>query len=361
MLRLVPLRFNPHYLFFFVLMGLCFTSKAQLPDPYTGFQDPIFSFRTFGTPSVPFSCTGASFDFQEVFIGESASRTLLIRNEGSGLLRIQSLEVVGSSNFSVAPALSSTDEPILLGEGEELMFTVTYEPITAGDHEAQVVVHHNASPSSPCSFKVEGSARQMLPGTLDVLYVGDDITFPITCGETTLEFPDVPVGETSTQTIIVRNIGDAPLTIVNYAFSGSTDFSLLFSPTPVPFTLAPGEEIVFTLGFTPSSPGEKEGYITFYTKDRKCTFPLEGGGLDDGEPFISIFDPDGNPVSCGGSIYFDLSETNPGPVIFGFYFTFRNYGTEDLLVSGSASIEGVPGSNVPIDMFTVESLRILKR
>ncbi|CAM2188784.1 Abnormal spindle-like microcephaly-associated protein ASH domain-containing protein [Paraburkholderia sacchari] len=83
-----------------------------------------------------------------------------------------------------------------------------------------------------------------------------------------LAFGTVCRGSTQYQTITVYNVGVKDLLITSVQrLMGSTDFTVLANPG-TPLSLAPGEEIAFTIAFTPTgTPGFEAATIRIITND----------------------------------------------------------------------------------------------
>jgi hypothetical protein len=93
-----------------------------------------------------------------------------------------------------------------------------------------------------------------------------------------LTYETLALGEGSTQTLTVRNIGLAPLTVVGAQVSGTTAFTLLSEPDAV---LEPEEELTFDIAFSPVNP-EDAGSVVVLSDDPESPsveVPLSGAAL----------------------------------------------------------------------------------
>lgn len=318
--------------------------------------------RTAGPPSIPLTCGVGYSDFGDVMVGEEETREFLIQNTGQHILFIHGASIEGSDEFSVSNNFDFPEEVYGIAPGSSISFSVTFAPTDAGPEEAYLYLYSSDEDEDPCIRLFKGEGYVPEPGTLRIRSTVSGIPYDCDAG-LTFEFPDLLVGESDSRTYLVENIGDEPLLFYGITLSGSPDFTIDYEVPPViPYAIAAGESIPYTITFTPSSPGEKDAEHVITTSDmgkEPCSIELEGGGLDKKSPFLYMMTPNGDQLECGDTYYIDLSDTYPGPVGYGFYFTFRNYGTEDLVVSGTVSIAGQTGSGFPIEPFSVDPLEFI--
>jgi Abnormal spindle-like microcephaly-assoc'd, ASPM-SPD-2-Hydin len=95
-----------------------------------------------------------------------------------------------------------------------------------------------------------------------------------------LDFGDVVVGTTSTQTVIVTNVGPETLEGWYWSvdFQGKVDYYGFLLQHDC-FSLAPGSSCVLTFSFTPASVGNKRGTFSMYDHvvvNGQDQFPLVG-------------------------------------------------------------------------------------
>lgn len=134
-------------------------------------------------------------------------------------------------------------------------------------------------------------------------------------------------------TVKIYNVGGADLVITSVQWlMGSTDFTVL--PTPAtPLTIAPGEEVDFTVSFTPSGVGPEAATIRIISNDP-------------GAPFVDL-----SATGVGGSSTLATAIANGGNfgnVCVGSFadepLTINNSGTCPLLIS---NIAGSPSFLAP--------------
>ncbi|MDP1915054.1 MAG: choice-of-anchor D domain-containing protein [Myxococcales bacterium] len=100
--------------------------------------------------------------------------------------------------------------------------------------------------------------------------------------EAQVSVPPAPMGETSSGTFVVRNIGDGQLTLTRMKLaSGSTAFA---AELPERIVLEPADEVTFTVTFSP----EQAADVTLATVPHVAVFELESSGGRVGETQATI-------------------------------------------------------------------------
>jgi Abnormal spindle-like microcephaly-assoc'd, ASPM-SPD-2-Hydin len=115
------------------------------------------------------------------------------------------------------------------------------------------------------------STYELTPATGPALAVNAD-----------LGFGPVPVGRRATRIVQLFNVGSADLHVVSFTrTAGSPEFSITSGP-PTPVTIAPGEEIDYTVQFAPTSRGDKTATFTVQSDDPNSPstqIPASGTGV----------------------------------------------------------------------------------
>lgn len=120
-----------------------------------------------------------------------------------------------------------------------------------------------------------------------------------------IDFGGVLVNKSSSQDVVLENVGDQPLTISKFALrrTPSTGFSL--SGPSIPLTIAPGASSKFTVTFKPPRQARYRNYIDITTNDQ-----------DDGSPEIQLdgqsFDTVGRPCLFSTPDALDFGTVQPG-------------------------------------------------
>jgi hypothetical protein len=101
---------------------------------------------------------------------------------------------------------------------------------------------------------------------------------PLLAVNADLAFGTVGIGNTATRIVQLFNVGSSDLHISSFSrISGSTDFSIISGP-PTPVTLTPGEEIDYTIQYTPTTPGPATATFSISSDDPTSPDLLQASG-----------------------------------------------------------------------------------
>jgi hypothetical protein len=208
-----------------------------------------FVVRLLGVAAADVTPTSLAFGY--VPVGQHASLDVTVRNIGTGnaLLQIPSVTLREGTAFSVSPAVPPA---LVLGAGQELRLSVTYQPPAEGAHVDRLTVA-TSDPERP-------SIAVLLRGTtIQGPRLNVDPAGPVALG-------DVRVGRTAEQVLVLGNYGGQPLWIQSLAFSGTGASHFQTSVTSMP-PLAPFETAPVTVTYAPTSPGEHYATLTIVSND----------------------------------------------------------------------------------------------
>ncbi|MDX1532478.1 MAG: choice-of-anchor D domain-containing protein, partial [Rhodothermales bacterium] len=159
--------------------------------------------------------------------------------------------------------------------------------------------------------------------TLSLCDASSDAAPVVAADPGALDFGDVTVGESDTQTLTVSNAGDADLTVSDVAITGAEAASFTFDG-PTSFVLGPGEMQDFDVTFSPTSASAKSATLTVESdadNDTSLDVALSGNGEPAPAPAVAT-----DPTSLGfGSITVGSSNAKT--------LTVSNAGDADLTVS----------------------------
>jgi len=183
-----------------------------------------------------------------------------ITNDGGAPVEVTDTSLDSSSQFMIVSGISETLVP-----GESATVIVRATPSNTGKKSTSLTVTTNRSGDvSPISLTADGVAPSVT--------VSDDLSG---------DFGDVSTSSSETQSLTVRNTGEALLVLDEIGASG-TAFSVLGNQQTI--TLAPDESTTITVAFSPSAPSQTfDGTFSITTNDddsSTITRSLTGTGAE---------------------------------------------------------------------------------
>ncbi len=175
--------------------------------------------------------------------------TLQVFNVGVTDLLINSVQrLMGSSDFSVVPTPGT---PLLLAPGEEIDFTVEFEPTTPGAFEQATIRIVSNDPNAPVVDLTASGVAGVPALELAIADSGD--------------FGHVCVGSFVDRMLLIDNAGSCML-YVDQISSSSADF-VVPEALPWPLAVAPGAALEVPLRFQPTAVGAHSAVITVDSND----------------------------------------------------------------------------------------------
>jgi Abnormal spindle-like microcephaly-assoc'd, ASPM-SPD-2-Hydin len=205
--------------------------------------------------------TPSSFSF-EIKLGNNQTQPVTIANSGAASLTVTGVTASGAG-FSV----SGLNPPLLLAPGQHYTFGVTFRPLTIGKQAGNISLVSDASnPNQTVPLKGMG-----VPGSLGQL----------TIAPTNIDFGNVFVG-TNAQLNGTLSASGATVIVSSDQLNGSAFTISGFSSFP--FTIPAGQQVPFTVTFTPSETGVASGGISFVSNalNSPTMESLSGRGTDTG-------------------------------------------------------------------------------
>jgi hypothetical protein len=230
--------------------------------------------------------TPTSLDFGSVNVGQTKDLMLTVRNTGGAPLTVNSM-VSMNQRFSV----TSASTPFTLAAGGEQAVTVRFAPTAAGAQAATLAIMSDDPDEAAVSVALAGAGVAASSGP-DI-----DVT------PTRLDFGSVPVGQSATLTVTVRNLGTATLTL-NSITTNNSQFIVPFL-LPQFRTVAPGGGLAFTVLFMPTTAGAQSGTVTITSNDpdeATVHVPMTGTGSSSAAITMSRLHPltPISPDNCDG-------------------------------------------------------------
>ena len=291
--------------------------------------DFTVSFQLLGEGNETLVGDGGVFEFPETELDQTSKATVILTNRGSGPGTVRDIVFAGEDVFVVSGI------PLLPAEilaGRDLRFTLEFTPLERRRSFASMNVAFGLG-SRAIAIQGPGvgaifAHESILDGVVTAIPEGGTITLPQT-----------ELNEETSITVRVRNTGNFEGDVSTITVSGD---AYRLSDTPIlPATLDLGDEITFSITFTPAEPGLNAGQL----RVNDITFDLEGEALGSRIIYTIISGSTTTTVEPRDTLVF--SQTRIGrvsPIIFEVANTGNVAKTiTGIGVSGSSfSLEGLP-------------------
>ena len=216
--------------------------------------------------------------------GATKTRVFVVRNSGTGTLRINSIMIGGANaaEFTLVRVPATT-----LAPGESTPFSIRFDPTATGFRFATVSISTNDPLARPFAFTIRGTG--MIFGVINVRR--SDKSAPVISGSTTATLATgTALGRTAAagsafieRTFIITNTGLGTLTFtgtprVRVEGPGAASFAIAGPSAP---SLAPGAAATFVVHFDPIAAGGFSVVLYIPSSDRwtpEFSFLIVGTG-----------------------------------------------------------------------------------
>jgi hypothetical protein len=209
-----------------------------------------------GAGQLTFSPTAANFG--AVNVGSTKTIQVTITNTGSSTAVLKQENLSGDmyTASGIAP-------PVSIAPGGHVVMSITFQPTKAGPASGNVILTGG--------FVAVVMANYSLSGT------GVAAKAPLQANPGSVDFGNVPMGKTISQSVQLKNPGTGSATISSISASGGFSTSGL----TLPVTLAAGGTKNITLTFRPTAIGTASGAITLKSSSGapELTLNVSGTGL----------------------------------------------------------------------------------
>jgi hypothetical protein len=207
----------------------------------------VFEFKRPDWPSIAVNLE-SGLDFETVCDGPE-HLTLQVFNVGAGDLIIDSVQrLMGSTGFRVLP---SPGTPLIIKQGEEVDFTIEFNPTTPGTTEQATIRIKSNDPGAPVvDLLATGTGGT---GSLEVMVADNG------------DFGEVCLGDFVDKDLVINNRGPCPLQIFGVA-STLPEF-MVPAVISYPLVVAAGGSIEVPIRFQPSALGPASATITIFSND----------------------------------------------------------------------------------------------
>jgi hypothetical protein len=147
-------------------------------------------------------------------------------------------------------------------------YTISFVPTTAGNVSASLQISSNAS-TTPASVSLAGIAENAFAA--------------LQVSPSSINFGNLNLKTTSTQTVTLQNTGDISMTISGVTVSGA---GFAYSNLSPGVSLFPNQTISFQISFTPQVSGPATGTVSILSSNLSSppSIPLSGDGISSTPP-----------------------------------------------------------------------------
>src|SRR6202167_2740649 len=263
-------------------------------------------------PSIEISSSTVSFG--DLAVGQSATKTVTVTNDGTGVLTVSAISVTGTGFSASGPKL-----PMSISAAQSTSISAVLKP-TAGNAETGTITITSNAEGSPSRIALSGTGTTTSATEL-------------TATPTSIAFGSVAVGSEATQTIKLENTGSGAIAISKVAFSGT---GVSVSGVTAPMTLDGGKSASLTVTYKPTSPTTLTGSISITSN------------ASDSSMVIGI-----NATATSSTLAATPSSVSFGNVVVGSDTTqtirLQNIGTSEVKISAvSPSVANVTVSGIAL-------------
>ncbi len=290
--------------------------------PSTSLTDGKFTVNVPARPRISINPT--QHNFGEQFVNEATAQVFMLLNSGDAILNVESVMLSGLNSSDFAVQGIATPTSIL--PGQELDFSVLFSPDSTGNREALLSILSNDPDAS----------------ILQVPLAGTGIPLPvpdIELSSNELEFGSVPLDSFAIRPFIIKNVGEAELTVESTRLTGTFAADFVTKGKNAPFTIAAQGSQNFLISFRPSAAGEEQVTLTIISDDPDesiVSVEMRGTGFHRRQPELEI-----TPASFDfGTLAVDSTRSTQ--------FVLRNLGDAPLVLD-SLLLNGTGSSHFRID------------
>ena len=240
--------------------------------------------------------------FGSVQFGNSVSQSAFLSNTGNSSLTISQATVSGTG-FS----FSGLSMPLTLAPGQAVSVATTFTPQSSGSTNGSLSLTYSVPKT-----KLHGKGSPSSTSTATTSLSGTGTTLgQLAANPTSLNFANVQVGSSQTQSATLTNSGGSGLTISQATLTGA---NFIVSGLALPLTLGAGQSATFSVVFAPQSAGTVSGNVAFTSDASNPTmnFPLSGSAVTPGQLTANPASLAFGGVQVGGSVTVMDSLTNTG-------------------------------------------------
>ncbi|MBN1125749.1 MAG: choice-of-anchor D domain-containing protein [Sedimentisphaerales bacterium] len=120
---------------------------------FSRLSQPLDMYMAWGPDEPVLSVPSTTLDFDTLTTGQSASLDLEVENVGNLVLTVDSIELSDTSNYTISPDSLSSIPP-----GGSTTLSVTFQPQSVGDWQAELIIRTNDAYNPELSISLTGQA-----------------------------------------------------------------------------------------------------------------------------------------------------------------------------------------------------------
>ena len=258
------------------------------------------SYAAAQTPQVIVSANGSSFG-----IASGSSVSLSATNIGQSATAI----VTVTSSTQITNVTMSGSPSMTLGSGTVLpstaaSFAVQYLPTSGASVTGLVSIYTAGSQTPVFLFNVIGTTPSL---AVSYAILPNGASTNLGSGSL-IAFPTTNLGSSSSAAITILNSGSAAGSLASTTVTGA-DFQIANSPAPA--TIVAGQQLTFTVTYTPHGSGASSGSLNVSLSSGSFTFPLSGtGAAPNMTAQYTLADNNTHALSSGGVLSFPSVDIN---------------------------------------------------
>lgn len=239
-----------------------FAAMLVLLGGCTGFTSPTSTAPKPAASGI-LSVSASSFDFKTVVVGQTVNQNLTVTNSGQSPIQLTGLTLSNSAFAITGPSVPRTILP-----ANSLTYTLSFSPTTSG----------SATGTLELATDLQSVSRSVaLTGS------GEKAFANLVLSPSSINFGNLAVAKTSTQSVAMQNTGDINMTIQGITVAGA---GFGYSSLTPGLSLAPNQTVTFQVWFTPKTAGAASATVSFLSPSLSSpgTISLSGDGTTSSSP-----------------------------------------------------------------------------
>jgi hypothetical protein len=190
-----------------------------------------------------------TYDYGQVVVGTTASRTVLVRNLGDVALHVSAMTLVTGETGEFAIVEGAA--PFVVAPGASHAVDVRFVPASAGQKISILRLVSDDQDENTADVVVTG--RGLMPPDIDLAPISHD-------------YGQAIVGTSVSRLLVIGNLGDVDLHVTSASIVGGPSAEFVLTGASA-FTVAPGAAQTVEVQFIPASGGPKDATVRFSSDD----------------------------------------------------------------------------------------------